>query len=532
LTWAVPDDLWQSDSHQFVSRFGRLDGPKKAARPAPEELVAWLAEMDDRRADTGCAWECVSLAHALPYLAASVPEQLWWELLDRLLAVAHEGSSASPEADPLTHQLATGELPLTLRYQFPELVPCRSLLTAATASISEGIEQLLDGEGLPHCSTLPILRPLFACWTRCGLMMHELKGATLTRVASLQYEWLIRQALRLTRADGSQAFSNRTVQDRWAELFEAALHLAGDDKDWAAAEYLLPNGATKGKARSVGEPKAADRSEWAELALLRSNWTRSGPRLSLAYAGSVVSVELECGREVIFSGRWDTTIEVAGRRLEIDGGWSECCWFSDQDVDYIELEAELTGGWRLQRHVLLARHDQFLFLADALLGSDTAPIHYRGLLPVSPDFAFRAADETWEGYLVGQRPRALVVPLGLPEWRQGTSNGALRMLEEGLQLEHQAEAPALFVPLLFDLEPRRLEKSVTWRQLTVAEQLEIQPPHVASAYRLQRGKKQWLIYRSLAPQGNRTFLGHNVCSEFLCGRFDRDGNVRNLIEIE
>jgi hypothetical protein len=124
------------------------------------------------------------------------------------------------------------------------------------------------------------------------------------------------------------------------------------------------------------------------------------------------------------------------------------------------------------------------------------------------------------------------MPLGLPEWRGATRNGALRMCEEGLELEHRTEAPAAFAPLIFDLEPRRLNKPVTWRQLTVAEELAIQPPHVASAYRAQFGKKQWLIYRSLAPPANRTVLGHNLCSEFLCGRFDRDGDVRGLVEIE
>lgn len=532
LTWAMPTEFWQSDSHQFVSRVGELGVSPKAVPPVPEELTSWLAEADGQQADAGFALECVALGHALPDLASSVPEGLWWELLDQLLAFAHDAAFASLESDPVAQQLAAGELPLTLRYLFPELKPCHALLTPATASLSEGIEQMLDGEGLPHCSKLPVLRSLLACWTRCGLMMHELKGATLTRDASLQYAWLIRQALRLTRGDGSQAFSNGSVPDRWAELFATALDLAGDAHDWAIADYLLPNGKRKGKAQDASEPEPADRSEWAETALLRSNWTRNGPRLPLTYASGVVSVELECGREVIFSGQWDATIEVAGRNLEMEGGWSENCWFSDQDVDYIELEAELTDGWRLQRHFLLARRDQFLLLADAVLGRDTAPISYRGLLPVSLDFAFRAADETWEGYLVGRRPRALVVPLGLPEWRQGTRNGALRMREEGLELEHRAEAPALFAPLLFDLDPRRLEKSVTWRQLTVAEQLEIQPPHVASAYRFQRGKKQWLIYRSLTPSANRTFLGHNVCSEFLCARFDRDGNVGDLIEIE
>jgi hypothetical protein len=66
----------------------------------------------------------------------------------------------------------------------------------------------------------------------------------------------------------------------------------------------------------------------------------------------------------------------------------------------------------------------------------------------------------------------------------------------------------------------------------VAESLQIVPPHVAAGYRVMVGKHQWLIYRSLAPAANRTLLGHNLATEMLIARFDRNGEVEPLIEIE
>jgi hypothetical protein len=252
----------------------------------------------------------------------------------------------------------------------------------------------------------------------------------------------------------------------------------------------------------------------------------------VTYANGSVSTELECGEEVIFSGAWEHELEVNGELLGVSGDWGETCWFSDKDVDYLELEVKLDGGWRLQRHVMLARQDLLLLLADAVIGDDSAELNYRGRLPVTPEIGFDAEEETWEGFLGSREPRALVVPLALPEWRQGTRQGTLRLRNVGLELAHRASAPALFAPLILDLDPRRFDQAVTWRQLTVAEQLKIQPPHVAGAYRLQRGKKNWLFYRSLAPQANRTVLGHNLCSELLCARFDRHGEVTPLIEIE
>ncbi|MEX0714781.1 MAG: hypothetical protein WD278_20765 [Pirellulales bacterium] len=60
----------------------------------------------------------------------------------------------------------------------------------------------------------------------------------------------------------------------------------------------------------------------------------------------------------------------------------------------------------------------------------------------------------------------------------------------------------------------------------------VQPADPAVGYRVQVGRQQWLIYRSLAERGNRTVLGHNLISEFLVARFDRQGKVEPLLEIE
>ena len=72
----------------------------------------------------------------------------------------------------------------------------------------------------------------------------------------------------------------------------------------------------------------------------------------------------------------------------------------------------------------------------------------------------------------------------------------------------------------------------TWRQLTVAADLERQPADVAVGYRVQLGRDQWLIYRSLAEPANRTLLGHNLSTEMLLARFDETGEVEPLIEVE
>jgi hypothetical protein len=125
----------------------------------------------------------------------------------------------------------------------------------------------------------------------------------------------------------------------------------------------------------------------------------------------------------------------------------------------------------------------------------------------------------------------------LPEWRLDQKFGELTRApnsdRQALQWDYQTSGQNLASPLFIDLQRGRLTKQCTWRQLTVAQSLEIQPAEVAVGYRVQCAKKQWLIYQSLAPKANRTLLGHNLSTEFLVGRFLAElGEVEELLEIE
>ncbi|MGH6742812.1 MAG: hypothetical protein ACREDY_27920, partial [Bradyrhizobium sp.] len=214
--------------------------------------------------------------------------------------------------------------------------------------------------------------------------------------------------------------------------------------------------------------------------------------------------------------------------------WEQTCWISDEDVDYLELELSLSPLVRVQRHLLFARQDEFLFIADAVLGERPGSIDYKMPLPFATGVTGESVGETRETTMITQaRRRARVLPLGLSEWRSERRRGDLYVGESSLELRHSlANARNLFAAWFIDLAPRRLSRPVTWRQLTVAEDREIQTDDVAVGYRVQVGSRQWLFYRSLAACGNRTVLGHNLVSEFLAARFTRRGAPETLIEIE
>ena len=72
----------------------------------------------------------------------------------------------------------------------------------------------------------------------------------------------------------------------------------------------------------------------------------------------------------------------------------------------------------------------------------------------------------------------------------------------------------------------------TWRQLTVAEGLEIVSPEIAAAFRVQVDEDQFVFYRALQSIGNRTFLGVNFAGDFCAAKFFRDGKVEELVEVQ
>lgn len=532
LLWAVPGSVKTSESAELISRLQRLKpGSRAAVKRIASELESWIEGLDIRRPDVAMALEALAWTHALPILSQVLPAAPWCELLDQLTSIANESAAIDLREDPLTQQLLAGELSLTLAYLLPELADCKSLASAARDSLSQGLVELLDGEGTPRGSQIEMLRPLLACWTRCGYLGQTMKPYAFTSSARLQYEWLVLQAMRLCRHDGTQVLSHDVASEWTPALFESALALGGDRDDHEIGELALPS--RKGSRKTTSKlPSPAMHSEWSSSALLRRDWNRQSDRLAVSYGDSQVAVELCAGNQVVFSGPCNPELQIDGDGLAFEQDWDEVCWLSDDDLDYIEIQINLDHGVKVQRQILLAREERFLFMADAILATEIADISYRNVLPLASGVNFRAEDESRDGMLVGRKRIGAVLPLQLPEWRSDREGGALEQVDEGLQLRQSCQGQCMLAPLFIDLDPKRVGRPLTWRRLTVARQLETVQADVAVGYRVQAANQQWLIYRSLGPILNTSLLGQNFCSEFVVGRFTEQGEIENLIEIE
>jgi hypothetical protein len=537
LAWCLSDEAgsWK-DLRRLLKRLPRKAGQPVRAAAWEEDLSDWLSTEPSEHLDLSAAMSALVWCHALPLLAEHLPPQLWWEALSRLVELASEPTGMDTALPPLVWQLAAAELPLALAYQFPEIATCRRLATHARQALAAGLEELLDGKGLPRFQHLGSLAPLLACWTRVRAMGEALPEGNWPAAAARQFTQLVQHAVRMSRVDGSLSLDE--------DLLRAAARVSGNDRtrrlvrQWRRAIGKSPSrwevsgdksgGKWPGKRRTP-----AVHSEWSQFAMLRRDWSPASPRLAIGYSGRTLVFEATAGRHVLLAGNCQPQIRSAGRLLEPTSGWDEICWVSDSDGDYVELEMTLDNTVRVQRHIYLARRDLFLFMADAVMSSEATAIDYSLSLGLGRGLSLRRAEETNEGWLVAKKPQATVLPLAMGEWQSDPRGGRLSLAEGQLHLTQTAPRPqGLFAPLFFDLNRSRQGLPLSWRQLTVAENRVNQPADLAVGYRVQIGRQNWLIYRSLTGGANRTLLGHHLLTQFMIGQFTSAGEVVKLVDIE
>ncbi len=538
LNWALDQSGVATETRQLLTlleRWSARANPPVSAQQAKRWQV-WREQAAERNGAGGFGLECLAWAYLLPRMAGGLAAETWFDAYDFLHQLARTATRRDVHREPLAHQWLASELPLTLAYQFPEREESKPLAQVARQALAEGFDALLDLNGLPAAEHLDCVHPLLACWTRTATLAQAGEITVFSREGRARFVEFIRCAVQLTRESGVPCFGGEGCGPDDRSVFDAALEFAGEDQR-LIAEQILPKrrGVADKSEKEVAArllPSPAVNSEWGRVAILRTDWMRGSPQWVLAHRAGQMRCELLLGGRPLCTGPWDQEILLDGRRLEPPSGWVEVCWHSDDDLDYQEFQADLEGEWILQRQVLLAREDRFLLLADALLGKAGARIEYRSCLPLAPGVRFRSTKETWEGQLVGRQGTGLVLPLALPEWRTAPQAGSLHTERGQLVVTQAADGPRMYIPLFIDLNSERPKRKRTWRRLTVAEKLEIQPDAVATAYRVQVSEEQWLFYRSLAPAGNRTVLGQNLNNEFLAARFDHDGEIEELIRID
>lgn len=519
----------------------------------------------------------------------------WFDILEALLGLIAGESLRACEEDPLIHQIFAGEIPWMLGVFFPDIKQTRTAVAAAQGVMQEGLIGLLDGGGLPHATDFSLLRPLLASWTRVLDLARHIDKRPWNAAARMQYEWAVQQSLRFCRADGSSCLdtvheehlSKGSLPDapecpvaRFREMIEVALSLDTDSQDTDIALFVLPKcRRLHGRCRKQIDPKTLPQesyfSDWAGMAVLRSGWKHSEPSLIVSYAGeehsqmpeqkmgiipfggwtdAQTSLELNLHGVSLISGACGTRISIDSRPLHPEGDWTPICSEIEQKYDYLEIERPLSRGFRLQRHFLLAHDDAVLLLADTLLPNDETAdfaggnLEYEWSLPLTPRLCIEC-DQEMPGLFFSIKdnhpgksiasaktlqpsPLAHLLPLALSEsFDVESSQGELSI--DGNRLIHRLWGcgRALYAPLFFDLSGSRLKMPAFWRHLTVGENLERVSRDRAIGYRIQLGRQQFLLYRSLTATTNRSVLSRNLISDLYFGRFHPGSGFEEVLEV-
>jgi hypothetical protein len=525
-----------------------FEGGKISPESINLRALAWIKAIVRPVRDVLTALEAISWAEGLPRLANFLAPDDWIALSQLLSSLPADVDQQTLKDEPLVHQLLAGDLAWTLAIRLSDASLSRRLEKAGRAALSQGLREILDRQGMVAAGQFGLLRPLLACWTRCRALAAALPNGGWGPQPEQRYQRLVRNALRCSRPDGRPLLADDDLASEpsrsWGrELFDAALESGGEiDRRLAACSLpsLSPDRTAKPTKKAGDLPPASIFCEERGVAVLRRNWNRDDERLAVLFPERRCDLELIASGQVAVSGAWRFEISQQGQSLEPVSDWESNCWYSDVDVDYLEVEIKLSGGVKLQRQIVLAREDRFLLLADSVMSPQRGDLSYRSVLPLAPRVEFRAAAENREGFLMqgrgkstaAPRPLAQVLPLGMPEWRSEPCCGELKATAGGLELRQASVGQRLFAPLFIDLDRRRFRRRMTWRQLTVAEKLAPVPAETAVGFRVAIGKEQWLIYRALADRSNRTLLGHNLATESLIARFGDDGEVTSIVEIE
>lgn len=514
--------------------------PRKQLQSTLADWLEFVNASPSRPADKrAVAVSSLAAAHVLAVVGGACNSELGWKLIDALHRLAAETLAAPPPCHPdhqdyVAEQHLACELPLTLSWQFADMAPLHELRQHSYERLSTSLGESLDREGLPHSELIGVLRPLAACWSRCRTIGETLKAGCWSNQAERRYRKLVRQLLRWTAPDGTAIMAIGASSPLPPDFLRQALGLADNKKNFAAAQALFGTKAV-GAPLDAGKktPSLDEHCESSGLALMRSGWTPDSAVVAIDFSAPEMKLEVWAAGRQLLKGAVNVQSYAEGELLAEAGDWDELCWFADKDAAYLELSLDLTGGARLERQILLGRRDGILLLVDHLKTPEGATLRHDWQLPIGPGLLFCGEGETRDALLVDGVPIARLIPLALPEWRIDPRVGDLAVADGRLRLSQQVVGTSMACPLFVDLRGERSAEASTWRQLTVAEWLEIQTPDVAVAYRIQCGKDQWVYYRAQSTAGNRSFLGQNTSSECIIARFDaKTGEISELVEIE
>ena len=497
--------------------------------------------------------------YALPEVGRDIPPALWLEVLQSTLTQVDRAWEQGPSDGLFPWVIWACEVPLALAKQMSHLGGKDRIVGETLNRLALLIEQTAEdpqallsfGAQDLRAFVASLIRSRWAADSVGARKWYPPQRRALAKLQSI--------LLHLTDSTGHAMLDQSEASRHDVEFWTSLMRLCKEHKKvQLAAAVALPDEVgkhqgfkpakiRKNKANDARLPKSSCYWEKSHIVSMRRNWRKSDCQLALDFSGDSIWLDLcdESGKR-IFSGDWDIAIEYRGKPVNIDVAWNEVCWFSDDDVDYLELECDLEGTCTIYRQVMLMRQEGMVYMADSVMGNpqDTkADWKSISTWTLDPSVSFQPQAKSNEGRIErhshdeqtnqdANEPVALLLPLSLPEWRRGTTQGSLQGAPGKIMLEARTTRTRLLSSMLVSVGSKCRNPKYTWRTLTVAENLHKVSDDVAQGCRVQIGDDQWVFYRSLAPCLRRTLMGLHLSMEFYAGRFMKDdGTYEPLVEV-
>ncbi|MEM7558208.1 MAG: hypothetical protein AAF394_03725 [Planctomycetota bacterium] len=503
-----------------------------------QQAFQWLEKINESPsaalATIALAWQIVEHARQL--------DSEWLSKWTLAVLEMTQSSELDEESCILTRLAVRCELPLLM-----------TVVTASQTSLAEAIQAMDNLAEYLECAAedssawihegASYLRAELASVLRCRVLADAIGFRGLYAPQQKAIAELLIHASRWARPDGTQLLAADSTAPKAQAVWDALASQTRNPKKLSATMIL--SGLAQGKRSEAKEsvpatklPALTQYRESAACAVAQSDWRNKGCRLAIDYSKANMCIEaLGPKGKTVLAGKWTLDFLLEGKQQSQTGNWQEVCWFSDQDVDYLELETQFGNGIRVQRQLALLRAERLLYLSDSVLAEKECELSLESRIPMGPASEFAPAEKTTEGFIESDAGKSLALPLFLPEWRRqvsiANSRDSFTSVGSSLVAKVHQNAKRFYNPVLISLCSSHAKQAFTWRHLTVADELRIVRPEEARAFRVQFGSDQLFVYRNLDKPVRRTALGFHTFDDFFIGRFDaEDGEMDTIVQVE
>ncbi len=460
-----------------------------------------------------------------------------------------------------------GELALLIGLIFEGIKGSGELRKQASKQLAGSIEEGTDSDHSPHVTLLRRFPYWLGSLTRSLTFARLFDFQILDEKTRQNLLGLMKHAISMTRADG-QVVLAQVPQSTWLSIVcQLGSELGWEDnhpsmillkemsRNHKTVVKQLPTThhsksqssklatdltGTNVKASSADSPSyPSTQTDWGKMAHLRTTWDSGADLFSIAYEANQPLIEFSPRGQVAFSGAWDISIAYNNLPIRLeDEEWSCTCWYTDEEVDYLELQMNLEGQpvQRINRTILLSRDQQFLYVCDAVQVEESGLISYQSRWQTKATFEATKEHSSRQLFLqhADQKQQRLhVLPLAQPMSKGSSPHGTLAYDQQSLTWTAQKHQLALCVPMLFDWHGSNAKNPGTWQTVTVAEEGKRLSEDVAVGYLAHLHKRVIVFFHSLWPgRFGRSFLGHHTHHETVIGEFMKDGSLRPLVHIE